>query len=175
MGLGKLIPTPTLRKLIKSEKSDGRKIVLTNGCFDLLHDGHIYLLETARSFGDTLVVALNTDNSIRQLKGPGRPINSEIIRVDNLSKLKCVDYITLFDDLLPMDVITALLPDILVKGGDYGDDKLEFVVGKCFVESYKGEVKIVPLLKDSRGVVYSTTGLIGEMKLIAANDYMTRQ
>jgi len=175
MGLGKLIPIPTLRKLIKSEKSEGRKIVFTNGCFDLLHDGHIYLLETARSFGDTLVVALNTDSSIRQLKGPGRPVNNEIVRIDNLSRLECVDYITLFDDLIPIDVITALCPDVLVKGGDYGNERLELVVGKSFVESYKGEVKIVPLLKDSRGVVYSTTGLIGEMKLIAANDYMTRQ
>jgi D-beta-D-heptose 7-phosphate kinase/D-beta-D-heptose 1-phosphate adenosyltransferase len=139
------------RILVKSWRSSGKKIVFTNGCFDLLHPGHINLLHQARSFGDRLVIGLNTDSSIKRLKGELRPILSEQDRAAILNALDCVDMVVLFDEDTPLELIKNLRPDVLVKGADYN---LEEVVGRAFVESYGGVVRLVPLLEG-----YSTTGL----------------
>lgn len=136
---------------IQEWKSASDKIVFTNGCFDLLHPGHISLLHQARALGDRLVVGLNTDDSVRRLKGPQRPILSENDRAAMLSALECVDLVVHFDEDTPLALIEAIQPDILVKGSDYNPDQ---VVGKDVVEAYGGTVKLVELIKG-----YSTTRL----------------
>ncbi len=132
-------------------RNAGDQIVFTNGCFDLLHPGHISLLYQARALGDRLIVGLNTDASVRRLKGSKRPVLSEQDRAAMLSALACVDLVVCFDEDTPLDIINTLEPDILVKGSDY---KLEDVVGKEVVEAYGGSVKLVELVKG-----YSTSQL----------------
>jgi D-beta-D-heptose 7-phosphate kinase / D-beta-D-heptose 1-phosphate adenosyltransferase len=136
---------------VREWKTAGVQVVFTNGCFDLLHPGHISLLYQARALGDRLVVGLNTDASIRRLKGSGRPILSEQDRAAMLSALECVDLVIHFDEDTPIRLIEAIRPDILVKGSDYTPDK---VVGKDIVEAYGGCVKLVDLMQG-----YSTTRL----------------
>ncbi len=136
---------------VKEWRAAGTKIVFTNGCFDLLHPGHISLLYQARALGDRLIVGLNTDASIKRLKGSGRPILSEQDRAAMLSALACVDLVVHFDEDTPLQLISTLQPDILVKGSDYTPDQ---VVGKDVVESYGGCVKLVDLIQG-----YSTTKL----------------
>jgi D-beta-D-heptose 7-phosphate kinase/D-beta-D-heptose 1-phosphate adenosyltransferase len=119
------------------------RLVFTNGCFDLLHRGHVEYLAQARRLGDALVVGVNTDASVRNLKGPGRPLVGEEDRALVLAALESVDGVTLFDEDTPRELIRALLPDILVKGGDYTPQE---VVGKEEVEAAGGEVVIVPLI-----------------------------
>ena len=101
------------------EKRNGRRVVFTNGCFDLLHPGHVQSLQYARELGDILIVGLNSDDSVRQLKGQGRPLLPERERAEILTAMECVDAVVIFDDLTPQKVIARLLPDILVKGGDW--------------------------------------------------------
>ncbi len=127
-------------------------VVFTNGCFDLLHRGHVEYLHSARALGDALVVGLNTDDSVRRLKGEGRPLNGQEDRAIVLAALGCVDAVTLFDEDTPRELIAALVPDVLVKGGDY---RVEDVVGREEVEAAGGRVVILPYL-DGR----STTGLV---------------
>jgi len=141
-----------LIKIIRNLKEKNKKIVFTNGCFDLLHYGHIKYLEEAKRFGDILIVAVNSDRSVRRLKGENRPINNQRSRTKVLASLGCVDYITIFDDLSPLKLIKDLRPDYLIKGGDW---KREDIVGKDIVQSYGGRVKTIPFLKN-----YSTTNLI---------------
>lgn len=141
--------------LIKSWRNAGKKIVFTNGCFDLLHPGHINLLHQARSFGDRLVIGLNSDASVKRLKGDSRPILSELDRAAILSALNCVDLVVLFDEDTPLSLISHLRPDILVKGADYKPDE---VVGRDVVESYGGQVRLVQLLEG-----YSTTGIANKV------------
>jgi D-beta-D-heptose 7-phosphate kinase/D-beta-D-heptose 1-phosphate adenosyltransferase len=136
---------------VKSWRNSGKKVVFTNGCFDLLHPGHIRLLHQARTFGDRLIIGLNSDSSVRRLKGELRPILSEQDRAAILNALDCVDMVVLFDEDTPLELIKNLRPDVLVKGSDY---TLEGVVGREIVESYGGEVRLVQLLEG-----YSTTGL----------------
>jgi D-beta-D-heptose 7-phosphate kinase/D-beta-D-heptose 1-phosphate adenosyltransferase len=136
---------------VREWRAAGTKVVFTNGCFDLLHPGHISLLYQARALGDRLVVGLNTDASIKRLKGSGRPILAEQDRAAMLSALECVDLVVHFDEDTPLKLIEAVRPDILVKGSDYTPDQ---VVGKQVVESYGGCVKLVDLVQG-----YSTTGL----------------
>jgi D-beta-D-heptose 7-phosphate kinase / D-beta-D-heptose 1-phosphate adenosyltransferase len=130
----------------------GKRIVLTNGCFDLLHPGHLSLLSFAKSLGDCLVLAINSDAAVRRLKGPTRPVVSQLDRAAMLSALACVDAVTIFDEDTPIDVIRSVQPEILVKGQDY---RLDDVVGRDFVESTGGRVVLAPLLGD-----YSTTSLL---------------
>ena len=130
----------------------GKKVVFTNGCFDLLHAGHINYLFNARAEGDILVVGLNSDTSVRDLKGPARPFVPEQARALVLAGLECVDYVVLFSESNPLAVIKAFKPDVLVKGGDW---KANEIVGKEYVESCGGKVKIISYLKS-----YSTTSLI---------------
>src|SRR5712691_8405181 len=102
----------------------GKTLVFTNGCFDLLHVGHVRYLEQARSLGDALIVAINSDRTVRELKGKGRPLMNESERAEILAALRTVDYVTIFDDVSPRTLITELLPDVLVKGGDYALDEI---------------------------------------------------
>ncbi len=119
------------------------RVVFTNGCFDVLHRGHVEYLESARGLGDLLVVGLNTDDSVRRLKGPSRPVNPEEDRAYVLAGLASVDYVTFFAEDTPRDLIVALLPDVLVKGGDY---RREDIVGGAEVEAAGGEVVVAPLV-----------------------------
>jgi len=115
-----------LKKIVSKIKLQNKKIVFTNGCFDIIHTGHIKILHKAKSLGDILIVGLNTDNSVKRLKGPNRPINKQQDRVIVLNSIKFVDYVVLFDEDTPLKVIEQLKPDVLVKGGDY---KLKDIVG----------------------------------------------
>lgn len=138
----------TLRKIIQRLKKQNKKIVFTNGCFDILHLGHILLFRKARSAGDFLVVGLNTDSSVRRLKGPKRPVVDERSRLKVLSELESVDFVTLFDEDTPYELIKELKPNFLVKGGDY---RLNEIVGRNLVE----KVIRFPVVEG-----YSTTALI---------------
>ncbi|MEX2584134.1 MAG: D-glycero-beta-D-manno-heptose 1-phosphate adenylyltransferase [Gemmatimonadota bacterium] len=120
-----------------------QKLVFTNGCFDILHRGHVEYLEHARSLGEQLVVAVNSDRSVRGLKGPGRPLNPQDDRALVLAALRAVDAVTIFDDDTPHDLIRRLLPDVLVKGGDYSPEN---VVGAADVLAAGGRVEIAPLV-----------------------------
>jgi len=141
-----------LLKIIKDLKAKGKRIVFTNGCFDLLHIGHVRYLEKAKAFGDVLVVGVNSDSSVRKLKGPKRPILPEGERAGILSGLGCVDYITIFSERDPLKLITSLRPDVLVKGGDWTKEQ---TVGREVVERSGGEVIILPFVKGA-----STSNLI---------------
>jgi D-beta-D-heptose 7-phosphate kinase/D-beta-D-heptose 1-phosphate adenosyltransferase len=141
-----------LYRIAEDLKKKGKRIVFTNGCFDLLHLGHVRYLEKAKSLGDILVVGLNSDSSVQSLKGPERPILPEEERAEILSGLGCVDYITIFDELTPLELISSLQPHILVKGGDWTK---EAIVGKEVVERSGGEVVLLPFVEGS-----STSNLI---------------
>ncbi|MFQ5737749.1 MAG: D-glycero-beta-D-manno-heptose 1-phosphate adenylyltransferase [Acidobacteriota bacterium] len=146
----------TLKNIVKDLQASGQKVVFTNGCFDLLHPGHVRYLQAARSFGDVLVVAINNDDSVRRLKGPGRPILSEQERSEVLAALECVDWVTLFDEPTPGAIIEELLPDVLVKGGDW---PLDEIVGRGTVEASGGQVIS---RKFEEG--YSTSDIIGRIR-----------
>lgn len=135
-----------LHRIIQDLEARGKRVVFTNGCFDLLHVGHIRYLEKARMLGDVLVVGLNADRSVQTIKGPLRPILPEEERAEVLSGLWCVDYVILFDDPTPLELITFLRPDVLVKGGDW---EKETVVGREVVEESGGEVVILPFVEGS--------------------------
>jgi D-beta-D-heptose 7-phosphate kinase / D-beta-D-heptose 1-phosphate adenosyltransferase len=138
--------------IIKDLKAKAKRIVFTNGCFDLLHIGHVRYLEEARALGDVLVVGINSDASVRKLKGPQRPILPEQERAEILSGLACVDYVTLFDEIDPLNLITSLRPDVLVKGGDWTKEQ---IVGREEVEKSGGEVFLIPFVEKA-----STSNLI---------------
>jgi len=137
----------TLARLLKIRarlRKQGKKVVFTNGCFDLIHGGHIELFRKAKSLGDVLIVALNTDASVRKIKGPQRPVFPRAERFEVLGAIDYIDYLTSFAEETPRKIIAALLPDVLVKGGDWGPDE---VVGREEVEAAGGRVVIVPYLR----------------------------
>ena len=138
----KILNWDTLDSTLESINKE--KIVFTNGCFDILHPGHIHILDQAKSYGDMLIVGLNSDNSIKSLKGPSRPKVSQNDRLKILSSIKFVDYVVLFEEETPLKLIEKIKPNFLVKGGDY---ILEDIVGREFVEKNGGQVKIVKLLE----------------------------
>ncbi len=138
----------------------GRRVVFTNGCFDLLHPGHLHTLEQARALGDVLVVGINSDDSVRRLKGDGRPITPERERAEILAALECVDAVVIFEDPTPQSLIATLLPDVLVKGGDWPGDQ---IVGREEVEAAGGRVVSVPVLAG-----YSTTDILRKVREGAA-------
>ncbi|MGE0103384.1 MAG: D-glycero-beta-D-manno-heptose 1-phosphate adenylyltransferase [Blastocatellales bacterium] len=147
MGLERKILTPAELYIERERlRGLGRKVVFTNGCFDLLHPGHVRYLRQARYLGDALVVALNSDRSVRELKGPNRPILTETERAEVMAALGCVDYVTIFDDPTPRELIATLLPDVLVKGGDWGVGQ---IVGRQEVESAGGTVLSLPFVDGS--------------------------
>ena len=133
-----------------------KKIVFTNGCFDILHHGHVNYLTKAKSLGDVLVVGLNSDSSVRRLKGKNRPIVTQKNRAKVLSALASVDFVVIFNNLTPLNLIKAIKPDVLVKGGDW---KTKDIVGADFVRSYGGRIKSLPYIKG-----FSTKDLIRKIK-----------
>ena len=137
-------------------KKENLKIVFTNGCFDILHAGHVRYLAKARAFGDMLAVGLNSDSSVRRLKGEGRPINNEADRAEVLNALKCVDYVIIFDEDTAESLVEAIKPDVYVKGGDYTIDTLP--EGQI-VQKYGGRVELVDLVEGR-----STTNIIEKMR-----------
>lgn len=148
----KILGLKELSVVLSRLHSRGKRIVFTNGCFDILHAGHVDYLAKARRMGDVLVVGLNSDSSVKKIKGKNRPINNERDRAKVLSSLSFVDYITVFSESTPERLINELRPDILAKGGDW---KIGDIVGSEFVRSYGGKVKRIPFVKG-----YSTTSLI---------------
>ncbi len=141
-----------LAKLGKELRSAGKTVVFTNGVFDILHAGHVTYLEAARALGDVLVLGVNTDASVVRLKGEGRPVNQLDDRIVVLAALRSVTHVVPFAEDTPLEIITALLPNVLVKGGDYTRDT---VVGADVVEEHGGRVELIPLLEGR-----STTGII---------------
>ena len=148
----KILSRSALLSQLAKTRQSGSRVVFTNGCFDVLHTGHLHLLQRARALGDLLVVGINSDQSVKRLKGNERPLIGEDERAELLAALSCVDYVTVFSERTPLRVITAIKPDILVKGADYS---ISDVVGRNVVERRGGRVELVPLLPG-----FSTTGLI---------------
>ena len=150
--MAKVVSQDELILHVQRERRNRRRIVFTNGCFDLLHPGHIRCLEQARALGDLLVVAINSDASVRRMKGAGRPVVPEAERTEVLAALAAVDYVTVFAEDTPREIITKILPDVLVKGGDWGLDQ---IVGREEVEKGGGRVVSIPLEPG-----YSTTDIL---------------
>jgi rfaE bifunctional protein nucleotidyltransferase chain/domain len=155
-GLGQVVSQDELILHVAERKRNGQRIVFTNGCFDLLHPGHIRLLEEARARGDALIVAINSDASVQRIKGNSRPVTPENERAEILAALEAVDYVTVFDEPTPQKLIARVLPDVLVKGSDWGPDE---VVGRAEVEAAGGRVISIPLEPG-----YSTTNLIERIR-----------
>lgn len=155
----KICSTRVLARHVRQLQQRGGRVVFTNGCFDLLHVGHVTLLQRARRLGDALIVAINSDRSVRRLKGTGRPIVRQRDRAKLVAALSSVDYVTIFDDPTPLRLITVLKPDVLVKGADW---KLAGIIGQGLVTKYGGRVVRVPLVSG-----YSTTRLITHVRRVA--------
>jgi rfaE bifunctional protein nucleotidyltransferase chain/domain len=152
--LGHIYTREQLIALRADWKRAGKKVVFTNGCYDVLHPGHIRLLESARTLGDVLILALNTDASVQRLKGPTRPLISQEQRAELASALAAVDAVTFFDDDTPRELIAAVLPDVLIKGADW----THFIAGREEVEASGGKVLALPLEPG-----YSTTGILEQI------------
>ena len=145
-----------LKRTIAYLRKQGKKIVFTNGCFDILHYGHIKYLQDAKGLADVLVLGLNSDSSVKKIKGSARPINKQLDRARVLSALSCVDYLTIFSEDTPLKLIRLIQPDVLVKGGDWQAEK---IVGADFVKSRGGKVMAIPYIKG-----YSTTQQIKKIR-----------
>jgi rfaE bifunctional protein nucleotidyltransferase chain/domain len=145
-----------LETLTAAARTNGKIVVFTNGCFDLLHRGHIYLLREAKALGDLLVVAINSDQSVKAIKGPTRPILAETDRLELIASMEMVDYVVLFDEPDPYNIISILRPHILVKGGDWSAEE---VIGGDLVQGNGGKVVVVPYLKG-----FSTTEIIAKLR-----------
>ena len=154
--MGKVLKREELLEQAAALKRAGRRLVFTNGCFDLLHPGHIALLERARALGDALVVGLNSDRSLRELKGPARPLIPEQERAEVLAALAAVDFVTLFEEPTPRELVAVLLPDVLVKGSDWGPDN---IVGRGEVEASGGRVVSAELEPG-----WSTSGILRSVR-----------
>ena len=152
----KILDVVSMKRQVNVWQSLGKKVVFTNGCFDILHRGHLDLIAKAADLGNVLVVGLNTDASVKRLKGHERPINHEQDRAFQMASLLCVDAVCMFGEDTPDELINALSPDVLVKGGDYD---INSIVGAKHVMSYGGKVEIIPLVEG-----YSTSTLIASIK-----------
>jgi len=159
--MGKIYPREKLKSKIDRLRKEGKKIVFTNGCFDILHVGHTRYLKEAKKQGDILILGLNSDASVKALKGEKRPLIPERERADVVASLESVDYVTIFHELTPLALIEYLKPDVLVKGGDWQEDQ---VVGRESVGKWGGKVIIIPEIKGS-----STTNIIEKIKKIYCN------
>jgi rfaE bifunctional protein nucleotidyltransferase chain/domain len=148
----KIRELPDAKKEVERLRSKNKKIVFTNGCFDILHIGHARYLYATREMGDFLIVAMNSDRSVKAIKGPDRPIMNQYERSDMLASLECVDIVVTFDEDNPMEVIRYLMPDILVKGGDW---KEEDIIGADVVRAAGGQIRTIPYIRG-----YSTSGII---------------
>jgi rfaE bifunctional protein nucleotidyltransferase chain/domain len=160
LSMGQIVSQDELIQITAREKRGGRRIVFTNGCFDLLHPGHVRCLADARALGDVLVVAVNSDRSVRGNKGPERPLVAQQDRAEVLAALSSVDYVTIFDEPTPRALISRVLPDVLVKGADW---PLDQVAGREEVEAAGGRVVSIPLAPG-----YSTTNLLEKIRKAAA-------
>jgi rfaE bifunctional protein nucleotidyltransferase chain/domain len=152
----KILSIDELRAERARLRAVGSRLVFTNGCFDILHVGHVRYLSAARSLGDVLLVAINSDRAVRELKGDARPVMNEAERAEMLAALRAVDYVTVFDDLSPRSLIAEVLPDVLVKGGDYALDEIH---GREEVEAAGGRVFSLPFVQGA-----STSGIIERLK-----------
>lgn len=152
---GKIGKLHEIKNILAKAKKERKTVVFTNGCFDLLHRGHLHLLREAKKRGDILVVALNSDRSVKAIKGPDRPILPDSERAELIAALEMVDYVTCFDEPDPYEVIRELKPDVLVKGGDWPKDS---IVGANIVEGQGGKVAVIPYLEG-----HSTTEIIERM------------
>lgn len=159
--MGQFISQEELILRVREAKRNGQRVVFTNGCFDLLHPGHVRCLEQARELGHMLVVAINSDASVRRLKGAGRPVVSQEERAEVLAALAAVDYVTVFDEDTPQQIIARVLPDVLVKGGDWGPDQ---IVGRAEVEAAGGRVVSIPLEPG-----YSTSALLERIRAVGSD------
>ena len=161
----KIVSADNISRTLNLERFLNKKIVFTNGCFDILHRGHVEYLSKARDLGNVLVLGLNTDTSVkRQNKSPERPINNQDTRAIILAGLECVDYIVLFDEDTPFELIQLVQPDVLVKGGDYDANESDpkskkYIVGSDIVKARKGQIVTIDLTEG-----FSTTGLIDKLK-----------
>lgn len=161
-----ILPEMLAKKILQSDEAfkrlesmrKGNVLVFTNGCFDIIHKGHLHLLSKAREMGDLLVVGLNSDQSVRRLKGTGRPVKDQETRAALLASLSFVDYVCLFTEDTPAKLIEKISPEILVKGGDY---QLKDIIGAEHVQSYGGKVITIPFLEG-----YSSTSLIDKLKKV---------
>ena len=152
-----LIERNSLKNFCKDIREQGKKIVFTNGCFDILHVGHVRYLTAAKKFGDVLIVGLNTDASVKKLKGDSRPVNNEKDRAEVLLGLKAVDYVVFFGEQTAENLISEIKPDIYVKGGDY---TLETLPEAKIVQSYGGQIEFIQLVEGK-----STTNIINKIKI----------
>ncbi|MCI0407118.1 MAG: D-glycero-beta-D-manno-heptose 1-phosphate adenylyltransferase [Acidobacteria bacterium] len=148
----KIVTRAALAAVSRRMAREGERLVFTNGCFDLMHLGHVRLLSRARRLGDALAVGLNSDTSVRKLKGPGRPILKQKERAEILAALECVDFVVVFSEPTPQQIIRAVRPKVLVKGGDWSPSR---IVGRATVEADGGEVRVIPLQKG-----FSTTAIL---------------
>jgi rfaE bifunctional protein nucleotidyltransferase chain/domain len=152
MAVEKILPLERAYEVVDELKRQGKRVVFTNGCFDLLHPGHTRYLAEARKLGDVLLVAVNSDSGVRAIKGPGRPFLPEGERAEILAALECVDYVTIFSDLTPQAIIARMLPQVLVKGGDWEPDQ---IVGRAEVAAAGGKVVSIPVVPG-----FSTSAII---------------
>lgn len=153
---GKLKSLKELQIIVSDARQVGQTVVFTNGCFDLLHRGHVHLLREAKAAGDILIVGINSDRSVQSIKGPARPILPETDRVELIAAMEMVDYVILFDEADPYNVISALKPQVLAKGGDWSADEM---IGADVVEREGGQVIVIPYLEG-----FSTTKIIERMR-----------
>ena len=153
--MSKITPRNELKATVDRLKREGKKVVFTNGCFDILHAGHTRYLREARKMGDALILALNSDSSVRSIKGPMRPIVPESERAEVVASLDSVDYVTVFDELTPLELIEFLRPDVIVKGGDWAEKD---IVGAETVRKWGGRVAIMPQIEGA-----STTNIIDKV------------
>jgi rfaE bifunctional protein nucleotidyltransferase chain/domain len=152
-----IISRETIGEICNELRVTNKQIVFTNGCFDILHAGHVTYLEKAKRLGDILIIGLNSDKSVKRLKGESRPVNSEHDRAIVLSALKAVDFVVYFEEDTPLELIKIVKPDFLVKGGDY---KIADIVGADIVQDKGGEVVVIPFVEGK-----STTNIINKMRL----------
>lgn len=154
--MNKILSRDALKKKLEAIRKKGKKIAFTNGCFDILHVGHVRYLRQARKTADVLILALNSDASVRSIKGEKRPLVTETERAEVLSALEFIDFVTIFDELTPLELIKYLKPDVLIKGGDWPEEK---VVGRDEVKQWGGRVAIIPEVQGK-----STTNIVEKIK-----------
>ena len=160
--MNKILERNALRNELEELRKKGKKIAFTNGCFDILHVGHVRYLREAKKTADVLVLALNSDSSVRSIKGEKRPLLNENERAEILAALEFVDFITIFEELTPLELICCLKPDILIKGGDWPEEK---VVGREEVKKWGGRVAIIPEIEGK-----STTNIVEKIKKLYCSD-----
>jgi rfaE bifunctional protein nucleotidyltransferase chain/domain len=154
--MNKILERNALKDKLEELRKKGKRIAFTNGCFDILHVGHVRYLREAKKTADILVLALNSDSSVRSLKGKERPLMNEKERAEILAALECIDFVTIFQELTPLELINYLKPDILIKGGDWPEEK---VVGREEIKKWGGRVAIIPEVEGK-----STTNIVEKIK-----------